>query len=208
MILMVFLIVWATRLISWGRRTTKIKCTKICLQQTFRAFNFCGLTRPTKAFLHENLTQKIWHKISRITVIIVCAKVSINLLNSSYANFVTKLNHSIVDILLDRPKLTLILLQNLVSSRDVPVKGTETRQEWKYAKRLPYYETMVEKKDKKTTCYQLGSLLAYSIIASFLYFLQVHPYLKLSFIETFLPSFCCFLEVSLRTQGGFFKNTR
>ena len=38
-----------------------------------------------------------------------------------------------------------------ISGRDGPAKSTETRQGWKYARRLSYYKTMKEKKDKKTT---------------------------------------------------------
>ena len=42
-------------------------------------------------------------------------------------------------------------LQNFVSSRGRLVKSTETRQGWKYPRRLRYYEMMVEKKGKKST---------------------------------------------------------
>ena len=41
-------------------------------------------------------------------------------------------------------------LQNLILSRDEPVRSTETRQRWKHARRLPY-GIMAEKKDKNTT---------------------------------------------------------
>ena len=37
---------------------------------------------------------------------------------------------------------------NFISSGDGPVKGSETRQRWKYARRLPYYGTMAEKAKK------------------------------------------------------------
>ena len=43
-------------------------------------------------------------------------------------------------------------LQNFISSRDGPEKGTcRNKAEMKEHKSLPYYGTMAEKKDKKTT---------------------------------------------------------
>ena len=39
-------------------------------------------------------------------------------------------------------------LQNFVSSRDGPVRSIETRQRWKHARRLPYYEARAEKRQE------------------------------------------------------------
>ena len=59
-------VIWkqfVVKILSWGRRTTKIKRMNICVQYTLRVFNYCGLPRTTKNILtriHENISHEIF----------------------------------------------------------------------------------------------------------------------------------------------------
>ena len=72
--------------------------------------------------------------------------------------------------------------QNLISSKDGPVESRETRQRRRHTRRLPYYGTMAEKKDKKTTLYLLcvkqmynGLLACFHLIPCFCTFYRSIP---------------------------------
>ena len=79
-------------------------------------------------------------------------------------------------------------LQNFISSRDRPVKSTETRQGYKYT-RLPYLRTMAERKTRNlpyTCCIRSRCRVVFLrvyISALFLYFL-----LEIKFCRKFFPS--------------------
>ena len=87
-----------------------------------------------------------------------------------------------------------MFLKNLISSRDGPVKSIETKQRWKYARKLLYFWNIGRKErqedDKKITPYLVYAFLlfhrfepGYTYIvflrvfmpALILYFLKVHP---------------------------------
>ena len=56
---------FVVKIFSWGRRTTKIRRTNICVQYTLHVFNYRGLPRTTKIFKHENfMHENSSHKIS------------------------------------------------------------------------------------------------------------------------------------------------
>ena len=69
-------------------------------------------------------------------------------------------------------------LQNFTSSRDEPVRSMETRQGRKQERRLPYYRTTVEKKDKNTTVHLFCTSVVFLCVfipALFLYFYRFIP---------------------------------
>ena len=91
--------------------------------------------------------------------------------------------------------------KNFFSSREGPENTTEAGQKysWKQARRLPYLETMSEKKtySRCSSCLSLLPsfwsrviFLLVLISALFLYFFQVHPYLKGSSFANFFPPKC------------------
>ena len=64
----------------------------------------------------------------------------------------TSHSHLFVKLCLSSTVLQLeeMFPKKFISSRDGPVKSTETRQRCKHSRRLPYYGTMAEKRDKTT----------------------------------------------------------